>query len=118
MPGDSQQPIGMTPTARHTVAGSINAVTAGASAENDLRQDLIDQRFGERYVTPTFSCMSTFASQVPTSEASEKSDAPNHHDGRLGREDTLWRGAIGRSRPTMQQWLPADALTADLSTLT
>ena len=42
MPGDSQQPIGMTPTARHTVAGSINAVTAGASAENDLRQDLID----------------------------------------------------------------------------
>jgi hypothetical protein len=42
MPGDSQQPMGMTPTARHTVARLINAVTAGASGENDLRQDLID----------------------------------------------------------------------------
>ena len=77
MPGDSQQPIGMTPTARHTVAGSINAVTAGASAEDDHETGsdrprlstnetgLGTQRFGERYATPTFSCMSTFARKYP-----------------------------------------------------
>jgi hypothetical protein len=54
------------------------------------RFDLDTEFGGERYATPTFSCMSTFASQVPTSVATEESDAPNLHDGRLGPEGTLW----------------------------
>ena len=83
MPGDSRQPIGMTPTARHTVARLIIAVTAGRLrwAENSAGPTHPGRRTGNRTPRRGAEPEKASGSSQPSSELS--SIAPSVvHDGR------------------------------------